>query len=457
MLTSKYFMKKASLLLWGYLVLTPISAANAQGVLDGYLKEGLENNLVLKEKNIELDRSLLALKDAKSYFLPAMEFGGSYTLASGGRTIAFPIGDLLNPVYSTLNQLTGSGAFPQLENVSEQLLPDNFYDARFRTTLPILNTDLNYQKKIREKQVLLSEYELKIYQANLIQDIKLAYYNFCTAHTALGVIESSMGLVAQNLKDNQSLLANGKGLPSAVLRAESEVENINALLIEAESRKRNAAHYLNFLLNRPVQNPVIFEKQPEDPVKLTQLLGEEILSGRAELLQIQTAESIQETNLKAGKNYWIPKINTYADLGSQGFDWTFDQQSRYLLWGLNLSVPVFQGNRNRNQIHRSELGLRSIQNQKTLLSTKLELDLQLTKNQIRTNQAALRSAEKKLESSEAYFRLVDRGFREGANSLIEFIDARNQLTQASLQKTITSYDLLKSIAQLERQLITETY
>ena len=67
------------------------------------------------------------------------------------------------------------------------------------------------------------------------------------------------------------------------------------------------------------------------------------------------------------------------------------------------------------------------------------------------------SAEKKLESSAAYFRLIDRGFREGANSLIEFIDARNQLTQASLQKTIKSYDLLKSLAQLERQLKTEIY
>ncbi|RIW15794.1 TolC family protein [Algoriphagus lacus] len=450
-------MKKTALLLVVNLLFAFVPEAGAQSALEQYLREGLENNLVLKEKNIELERSLLALKDAKSYFLPSMEFGASYTLASGGRTIDFPIGDLLNPVYSTLNQLTGTNAFPQLENVSEQLLPDNFYDARFRASMPILNTDLAFQKQIRQKQVLLSEYELKIYQANLIQDIKLAYYNFCTAHTAIEVIRSSKGLVEQNLRDNQSLLANGKGLPSAVLRAESEVENINALLIEAESRKRNAANYVNFLLNRPVDSEVVFEEQLADLTKLVELMGENDLSSRPELLQIQTAENIQETVLKAGKNYWVPKLNTYADLGSQSFDWAFDQQSRYLLWGINLNVPVFQGNRNRNQIFRSELGLKSIQNQKDLLGDKLELDLQLTKNEILANQAALKSSEKKLESSAAYFRLVDRGFREGANSLIEFIDARNQLTQASLQKTINSYNLLKSLAQLERQLTTETF
>lgn len=450
-------MKKAFLLFLGYLIFNPFSAARSQTILDQFIQEGLDNNLVLKEKNIELERSLLALKDAKSFFLPALDFGASYTLANGGRTIDFPVGDILNPVYSTLNQLTGTNSFPQLENVSEQLLPNNFYDARFRASMPLVNTDLIYQKQIREKQVLLSEYELKIYRANLIQDIKLAYFNFCTAYTAIEVIKSSKALVEQNLRDNQSLLANGKGLPSSILRAESEVENIQAMLIEAESRKQNAAHYVNFLLNRPIDSAVVFEEQQASLEELAELMGEDDLTGRPELLQIQTSESIQETAIKAGKNYWVPKVNTYADLGSQSFDWAFDQDSRYALWGFNLSVPVFQGGRNRNQIYRSELGLKSVQNQKDLLSDKLILELQLTKNEVRTNQAALRSAEKKFESSAAYFRLVDRGFREGANSLIEFIDARNQLTQASLQKTINSYNLLKSMAQLERQLTTQTY
>lgn len=450
-------MKKTFLLFLGYLLFNPFSAAQAQAILEQYIKEGLENNLVLKDKSIELDRALLSLKDAKSFFLPSLDFGASYTLATGGRTIDFPIGDLLNPVYSTLNQLTGTTAFPQLENVSEQFLPDNFYDARFRASMPIVNTDLGYQRQIREKQVLLTEFELKIYEANLIQDIKVAYFNFCTAYTAIEVIKSSQGLVAQNLSDTKSLLENGRGLPSAVLRAESEVENINALLIEAENRIRNAGNYVNFLLNKPLDSEVIFEEQQMDLSKIADLMGEEEVTGRSEYLQILTSESIQETAIKAGKNYWVPKVSTYADLGSQSFDWAFDQQSRYALWGFSMNMPIFQGGRNRNQIYRSQLGLKSIQNQKALLENKLSLDLQLAKNEVRTNQAALRSAEKKLESSTAYFRLVDRGFKEGTNSLIEFIDARSQLTQASLQKTITSYNLLNALAILERQLTTETY
>jgi outer membrane protein TolC len=428
----------------------------AQQILETYIQEGVANNLVLKEKNASLEQSLLALKDAKSYFLPAVDFGASYTLAEGGRTIAFPVGDLLNPVYSTLNKLTNSSSFPQIPNVSEQLLPDNFYDTRFRTTLPILNTDIKYQNQIRKEQVNWSNYQIEIYRATLIQDIRVAYFNFCAAHSSIEILTNSLQLVEQNLKDTRSLVDNGKKLPAAVLRAESELEQVKSLLTEAELKTSLAAQYVNFLVNRPLDQAVTFEQIPLDLSRLDQLLLEELNSQNPELRAMQSLESMQETMLKSGKNYWVPKISTYADLGSQGFDWSFDAQSRYLMWGLNFSVPVFQGGRNQNQIQRNVLGLQSIQRQKELVNQKLNLNLQQQRNEVKTTLAALHSSEKKLLSASAYLKLVDKGFKEGSQSLLEFIDARNQFTQAALQKTISEYKLQMALAQLERQLTTET-
>ena len=428
----------------------------AQQILETYIQEGLANNLVLKEKNASLEQSLLALKDAKSYFLPAVDFGASYTLAEGGRTIAFPVGDLLNPVYSTLNKLTNSSSFPQIPNVSEQLLPDNFYDTRFRTTLPILNTDIKYQNQIRKEQVNWSNYQIEIYRATLIQDIRVAYFNFCAAHSSIEILTNSLQLVEQNLKDTRSLVDNGKKLPAAILRAESELEQVKSLLTEAELKTSLAAQYVNFLVNRPLDQAVVFEQIPLDLSRMDQLLLEELNSQNPELRAMQSLESMQETMLKSGKNYWVPKISTYADLGSQGFDWSFDAQSRYLMWGLNFSVPVFQGGRNQNQIQRNVLGLQSIQRQKELVNQKLNLNLQQQRNEVKTLLAALQSSEKKLLSASAYLKLVDKGFKEGSQSLLEFIDARNQFTQAALQKTISEYKLQMALAQLERQLTTET-
>ncbi|MDP4903449.1 MAG: TolC family protein [Algoriphagus sp.] len=432
---------------------TPIQA---QQVLDTYIKEGLANNLVLQEKNASLEQSLVALRDAKSYFLPSVDFGASYTLAEGGRTIAFPVGDLLNPVYSTLNKLTASNSFPQIANVSEQLLPDNFYDTRFRTTVPVLNTDLIYQNQIRKEQVNWTNNQVEIYRASLIQDIRVAYFNFCAAHTSIEILTKSLQLVEQNLKDTRSLVENGKRLPAAVLRAESELEQVKSLLTEAKLKTNNAAYYLNFLVNRPLDQEVAFEQIPLNISRVDQLLLEDLNAQNPELRAMQSMERIQETVLKSGKNYWIPKLSTYADLGSQGFDWNFDTQSRYLLWGLNFSVPVFQGGRNQNQIQRNMLGLQAVQRQKELVNQKLNLNLQLQRNEVKTLLAALQSAEKKLVSATAYLNLVDKAFKDGSQSLLEYIDARNQYTQAALLKNISSYKLQMSLAQLERQLTTET-
>ena len=73
---------------------------------------------VLRVSNCNWKNPLYALKEAHALFLPNVSFGASYSKADGGRTIDLPLGDLLNPVYKSLNQLTGSTKFPNLQNKS---------------------------------------------------------------------------------------------------------------------------------------------------------------------------------------------------------------------------------------------------------------------------------------------------------------------------------------------------
>ncbi len=85
--------------------------------------------------------------------MPSVNLTASYTLAAGGRVIEFPIGDLLNGAYATLNQLTASQRFPQLENQKILLAPNNFYDVKVRTTYPIFNKDIQHnQTKVDDWQ-----------------------------------------------------------------------------------------------------------------------------------------------------------------------------------------------------------------------------------------------------------------------------------------------------------------
>jgi outer membrane protein TolC len=396
------------------------------------------------------------LKEARSWFYPSARFEGDYTWAEGGRTIAFPIGDLLNPVYSTLNQLTGTQNFPQVENAEIQLMPKNFYDARFRIAYPLLNTDLHYNYQIKKQETRLAEYEIETYKQELISNIESAYYNYCLAVDAGKIFESALGLVRRNLTMNQSLVKNGKGLPANVLRAESEVEVIKSRLQEAENQQGNARSWFNFLLNRQLDDSIVYESLsfPDD---LARAVAESpVTDNRSELKELGTAMGIRQSVLSMNQRYAVPRINTFVDLGSQAFNWEFNSKSRYLLAGFQVTVPVFEGLRNRVKISSAKLELDNLAIQRENAGRQFTVAANVARNNLSTAMTNLGSSEKQYQSASAYFGLIEKGYSEGINSLIEFMDARNQLTASEIQVKLNRYKVLSAYADLKRQTASST-
>jgi len=428
----------------------------AQEYLRKYIEEGLANNLVMKQKNIGLQQSLLALKEAKSWFYPSAGFIGDYSWAEGGRTIEFPVGDLLNPVYSTLNQLTESQNFPQVENADIQLMPKNFYDARIRVLYPLVNTDRHYNYQIRKQGIRMAEYEIETYRQELTHDIETAYYNYCLAVDASKIFESALELVRRNLKINESLVRNGKGLAANVLRAESETEVITSRLRETENQQKNARSWFNFLLNRPLDDTITYESLPL-PSDLPEAVSvTPVTNNRSELRELGTAITIRQSELSMNRNYAIPKVNTFIDLGSQASDWKFDDKSRYLMAGLQITVPIFSGFRNRIKISSTKLELDDLAIRSENTVKQFNVAAGVARNNLNTAIVNLGSSEKQFRSAQAYFNLVDKGYAEGINSLIEFMDARNQLTASEIQVKLNRYKVLSAYADLKRQTASST-
>lgn len=185
----------------------------------------------------------------------------------------------MNPVYSTLNQLTNSDKFPKVGNVSEQLNPDNFYDVRIKAVMPIINPDIRINRDIKQQQISLQQYEIDMYKRELVKEVKLAYFNYLTASRAIDIYKSALVVVNQNLKVNRSLLQNGKGLPAYVSRAESEVNKVEIQLENAVNDQKNARSYFNFLLNRPLGEQIVASSE-DFVLKNTQTLQSVFVEGK---------------------------------------------------------------------------------------------------------------------------------------------------------------------------------
>jgi outer membrane protein len=426
--------------------------------LDAYINEALANNLILQQKNITLEKSLLSLKEARSYFLPTTYFDGSYSLAQGGREITIPVGDLLNPVYQTLNQLTGSNKFPTSENVSEQLLPNNFYDLRIRTSVPLYNPALKYNRGIKEQEIKLKGNEIDIYKRELVREIKQSYYNILMADKAIHIYTSALNVVNENLRTNQSLLKNGKGLPAYVSRAESEVKSVETQLSNASNEKQKAIAYFNSLRNANLADSVILSEinLPEETQKAIQDYADNI-NGREELKSLAIAKDINYQTLKFNKAYHAPRVNAFLDLAAQDFNFKVNNSSFFYLGGVQLTVPIFAGNRNLYAIKQTEFDIQSNGLSDKHLRKNLELAAFNSKSNAKNSYNNFISSIKQEEAAQKYFKLIDRGYKEGINNFIEMLDARNQLTQSQLQKELTRYRLLAALADYERQTSSYTF
>lgn len=418
-----------------------------------YLDSALQNNIVIRKKNISLREATLALENARSLFYPTVGLQAGYTTAAGGRDIDIPIGDLLNDAYTTLNDLTGTQKFPQLKNQKINFFPTNFYDAKIHSEVPIINSALRYNKMIREQQVQLTQYETDIYKRDLVEKVKTAYYQYLQAVDAIRVFESSLKLAEEGKRVNERLLTNGKGLPAYILRSESEVETIQSKITEAAQQADNARRYFNFLLNRDLQDSILVQDGAGDNEhKILSLLGgEPNIAGREELAQLDEAVGIQKNISLMNKSAQYPTLNGFVDLGSQSENWHFNDQSRYYMAGVQLKIPLFEGGRNNNKIKSSALTTEDAQLNLELARKQLQLSAGVSQNNLRSAYQNYLSAQKRLESASTYQRLIDKGFREGVNTYLETIDARNQLTQAQIDVSISHYKMLIAQVRLERE------
>ncbi|MBL0342224.1 MAG: TolC family protein [Bacteroidetes bacterium] len=434
--------------------LSCISLVSGQTPLEKYIDEGLKNNIVLQQKNLGLDRALYALKEANSLFSPRVSILADYLSGDGGRNISIPVGDLLNPVYATLNQLTSTNNFPQISNTETNFLPDNFYDARVRASMPILNNELLYNRKIQNNQLQLQEFEVEVYKKELIKNIKVAYYQYVGALNAVTIYDSAVKLAEEGKRINESLLANGKSLRAYVLRSESELQNLESKRNEAALSSQNARLYFNFLINSEINQNIDTTNAALGDVTVVEnyLLTEPDISKRDELNLLKSALAIEDNVLNLKKSFWYPKISGFIDLGSQASDFSYDDQSRYYLFGFQMEIPIFAGGNNHYKVKQSAIDYRSrlLSNDQTV--KQLQLSAEVAKNNLSTSYVNYKASIKQLESASSYERLIDRGYREGINSFIETIDARNQLTTASLQIVINRYQLLGKLAAYEREI-----
>lgn len=423
-------------------------------VLQSYVREGIENNLTLQQHDFDVKKSQERLNQAKALFLPQVSFDASYTRAGGGRTIDFPVGDLLNPVYGALNQMSGSEQFPTIENVNTQLLPNDFHDTRVRIVQPLFNSDIYYASKAQERMVSVEEARKQTFVNELRYDIQAAYYTHLSAIEALKIFEQSASVLEELVRVNKSLVANDKATYDVVYTSEAELSQLQSSIIAAKKNVRVSRSYFNFLLNRELEAEIeIDESVKEDRfvMNAANQLSADAFANRQELEQINRAIDANQYLVKLNRNNaYLPSMNLMVDAGYQGFGYSFDSNQDYWLAQVSLSWNLFKGGAKKSKIKESEYELERLNSQYEQLRDQIQLQVINAYNEYLAateNVEAARSGELSAQKS---FHIIDKKYRESQVILVEYLDAQNKHRNARLNRSIAEYNALAKAAELRK-------
>lgn len=434
------------------LLLLLAKAGWAQSPLDDYVRLGLENNLALKQKEISYQKSLEALKEAKGLFFPNITLNARFSVAEGGRTIDLPIGDLLNPVYATLNQILHENKFPQVTNQSFMFLRPKEQETKVRMIQPLFNTDIYYNAKIKKELAATELVSVDQYRQELVAEIRKAYYTVAMTDGIVNMLNDTRKLLEENVRVNQKLVDNGKITIDNLYRAQTEMSKFDQKMQVAAKNKEIASAYLNFLLNRALTEPILLS-QPDLLPELEAVpdtYRESALTNREELKKLDYYDKITGLEVKMNQTGALPNVIIVADYGIQGEKYTINKDADFAQASAILTWDLFAGFQNRAKIRQAKLQKEMLDQQSEEVRKQIELQVINALNELKTAQAGIESATSQVKTAREGFRLVKRRYEEGQANLIEFIDARTTLTQAEENVILTKYTYLSDYAEFEK-------
>ena len=430
-----------------------ITADKTYSLVD-VMQEAIAENLQLQTKEYDINLVEKEVQLAKSNYLPNVDVGvtGSY----------------IDPKLA----VASNGQNPEMSTSGRLLLQQTLFSETANATISIQKFLRDAQKENYNSDVL-----------NTVFNAATAYFTALILKENFSIQNQNLELTKYNLKIAEENYEAGQAGRSDVLRFKSEMAQNTQQMIEAVNQLEQSYYALNQLLN----NPIDFKIDVEDAElktgvfnnynyeRLGQFLDDPVL--RQPFVNFLVQEAIDnapelkalEYNLKAterserlyGAGRFLPTVvlqgqyNYEFSRSGAGSDFLMGFSSLpndYYTFGLNISLPIF--NQNRQNVNRQ---ISSIQKEQLEIS-KDNLKLNIEKNindsvlELINQISNIQLSKVFEETAKEALDLTQTSYASGAVNIVQLLDAQNNYVQAQQASANANYNYLQGAMQLERAL-----
>ncbi len=426
-------------------VITAPAKAQHPDPLARLVDEALRSNLGLEGERLAERRAAAEVREARGAYLPSLGLESRYSQL--GDVTNF--GDLLNPAYAALNQLTGTSRFPTNLDITLPLR----HESRLRLVQPLFNEQIRAGIAVARGRYDGQRLQLAAAARQLAADVQIAYLQVATARRVESIYDATLSVVQENERVAERLVNAGRATPEALFRARAEGSDVEQQLAEARGQGLAAVRALNRVLRRDLDRPV--EEIPDSALDLPLDITADAavahaLATREELGQVDAGVRTAQAGHRAATATWLPTVALAADYGFQGQDLSFGSHNNFWLASVVVSWNLVNGG--RDAARREALGydVARARVQRRDLEQSIGLEVRNAYEAALIARTAIATADARLEAARRTFELVRRRYEEGVTSPIEFVDARTAFTNAELNRVLTAYRYTIRWVVLER-------
>jgi outer membrane protein len=177
---------------------------------------------------------------------------------------------------------------------------------------------------------------------------------------------------------------------------------------------------------------------------------------RIEFQQIQTQKKLQLANLKYYKWSYLPTVSAFGNynLGflDNDFAKTYNQSFANSNIGIQLSLPIFQGNKRVNQIKQAELQVKRLDWDEVLLRSKINTQYAQAIAVYKSNLANYQSLKENVQLADEVYKTIRLQYTSGIKTYLDVIIAEADLNTAQINYYNSLFQLLQSKVDVQKAL-----
>ncbi len=325
-------------------------------------------------------------------------------------------------------------AAPGGESVTTRF--QNQYSAGLKLAQPLFNGRIGAALRAARLYEAWAEASIRVATEGVQRETTRAYYQAVLSEHLLEVNQTALETAGRQLEDARARRRQGMASNYDELRARVEVSNFRAQVLQARNDRDVAYTALYRLMGASPESAA--ELVDELPMVAETMAfadaARTALSLRADLDVAEYALRMQRESVTVARSRYLPEVSGYV---SQSWANPDPRESMRDAWGdewqagVQASLPLFDGFGRSGVLAQERARLRQLEIALQDAEEKVVSEIRQAVLSLKTAAEFAHSQSQNLETAREALRLVEAGLKEGRNTPVEVMDARQALTRAS--------------------------